>query len=253
MVAAERNQDADFNNSYILVQKLKLRRNYKMKTIYGVKINTPINQKLKNGQTMYDWIVRKNCYPAFCMRTLCGENKVTAKEIDFLKSKHCKIGFVLNGLTEAEVSGANGVGSAEKAMEAVLELGVPANIDVVIFAEIQPKWSVNHNWMISFAQALKIRGFIAGFIGNTDSSQNFNFDRQASHFAEFTENVNYLDAVFMATEPKQTGLLEKWTPYCPSAIRIEDVSFWGCSETCFDEINADNVYAKDEIALANLW
>ena len=107
-----------------------------MKIIYGVKMNTPINRKLKNGHTMYDWIVRKKCYPAFCMRALAGEDKITAEEAEFLKSKGCKIGFVLNDLTEAEVSGINGTPAAERAAAAALEAGAPADSGIALFAEI---------------------------------------------------------------------------------------------------------------------
>lgn len=31
------------------------------------------------------------------MRTLSGENKITAEEIEFLKEKDCKIGLVIRG------------------------------------------------------------------------------------------------------------------------------------------------------------
>ena len=142
-----------------------------MKTIYGVKSNTPITEKLKNGHTMYDWVVRKKCYPAFCMRTLAGENKITAEEIEFLKAKGCKIGLVIRDLTEAEVSGINGTEVAIKAVETAKELGVPQNSGIALFAEIKPEWSVNHNWMFSFAGSLNAQGFVAGFIGNPDSSK----------------------------------------------------------------------------------
>lgn len=224
-----------------------------MKIIYGVKMNTPINRKLKNGHTMYDWIVRKKCYPAFCMRALTGENRVTAEETEFLKSKGCKIGFVLNDPTEAEVSGINGTPAAERAAAAALEAGAPADSGIALFAEIKPEWSVNHNWMISFASELKAKGFAAGFIGNTDSSKNFNFDRQASHFAEATKDINYLDAVFAAAEPKTDIVPEEWAPYCPSAMEKEDMSFWLCGETVFGEIKADDVYARDDKVLVNMW
>ena len=224
-----------------------------MKTIYGVKSNTPITEKLKNGHTMYDWVVRKKCYPAFCMRTLAGENKITAEEIEFLKAKGCKIGLVLNDLTEAEVSRTNAASAVERAVSSALELGIPAKSGIALFAEIKPEWSVNLNWMFSFAGSLNAQGFVAGFIGNTDSSKNFNFDRQASHFADFTKADNYLDTVFMATEPKQIAVPEKWEPYCPSAMEREDMSFWVCGETSFGEIKAEDVYARDEKALVSLW
>ena len=49
-----------------------------MKTVFGVNSATPINKKLKNGYTMYDWVMRQKGFPAFCMRTLCGADKITA-------------------------------------------------------------------------------------------------------------------------------------------------------------------------------
>ncbi len=224
-----------------------------MKTIYGVKMETPINKKLKNGHTMYDWVTRKNCFPFFCMRTLAGNDKITVEEIEFLKSKRCKIGLVLNNLSEAEISAASGANSAIRAVSAAMKLGVPTNAGIALFAEIKPEWSVNHNWMLSFAQNVKAHGFVAGFIGNTDSSKNFNFDRQASHFANAARNVHFFDAVFMATEPKLVTAPNKWIPYCPSAMDPMDMSFWACGITSFDEVKAENVYSRDENALANLW
>ncbi len=224
-----------------------------MKTIFGVNSVTPINKKLKNGHTMYDWVVRKNCYPAFCMRTLTGDNKIIPEEIEFLKAKGCKIGLVFNDLTEKEVSAISGVLSAERAVNAALELGVPVNTGIVLFAEIKPEWSVNHNWMISFASTLKAKGFVAGFIGNTDSSRNFNFDRQTGHFVKATKDMNCFDAIFMATEPRIDDVPKEWLPYCPSDIEAEDISLWSCGETAFDEVKVHNVYARDEKALMSLW
>ena len=224
-----------------------------MKTIYGVKMNTSINSKLKNGYTMYDWVMRQKCFPSFCMRTLTGDSKITAEEIGFLKNKGCKIGLVLNDLTEAEVSGINGTPAAERAAESALEAGVPANSGIALFAEINPEWSVNHNWMISFAQTLANNGYLPGFIGNTDSSKNFNFDRQASHFVQATEEVNRFGAVFMATEPKRDTPPEEWTPYCPSAMQPEEIQLWACGKTTFDQIEADDVYARDETVFNYMW
>ncbi len=176
-----------------------------MKTIFGVNSVTPINKKLKNGHTMYDWVVRKNCYPAFCMRTLTGDNKIIPEEIEFLKAKGCKIGLVFNDLTEKEVSAISGVLSAERAVNAALELGVPVNTGIVLFAEIKPEWSVNHNWMISFASTLRAKGFVAGFIGNTDSSKNFNFDRQTGHFVKATKDMNCFAAANFRPQTKSAS------------------------------------------------
>ena len=89
-----------------------------MKTVFGVSSATPINKKLKNGYTMYDWVMRQKGFPAFCMRTLSGADKITAEEIAFLKDKDCKIGLVIRDLTEAKVSATNGTQDALKAIEA---------------------------------------------------------------------------------------------------------------------------------------
>ena len=224
-----------------------------MKTIFGVSSATSINKKLKNGYTMYDWVKRQKCFPAFCMRTLCGEGKVTAEEIEFLKEKDCKIGLVIRDLTEAQVSGVNGTEDALKGVKAAKELGVLQNIGIALFAEIKPEWSVNHNWMISFAQTICANGYVPGFIGNTDSSKNFNFDRQCSHFVQATKDVNCFSAVFMATEPKLDSEPQEWAPYCPSALEPEDISLWCCGTTTFDFTHVEDVYAKDEKVLVNMW
>lgn len=122
-----------------------------MKTIFGVNSATPSNKRLKNGYTLFDWIMRQKCFPEFCMRTLCGEDEITAEEIEFLRTKDCKIGLVIRDLTETEISGVNGTEQAIRAVSRARELGVPENAGIAIFAEINPEYSINHNWMISFA------------------------------------------------------------------------------------------------------
>ena len=224
-----------------------------MKMIFGVNSATSINKKLKNGYTMYDWVKRQKCFPAFCMRTLCGEESITVEEMEFLKSKNCKVGLVIRSLTETKVSGTYGTEDALKAIAAANKLGVPANAGIALFAEIKPEWSVNHNWMITFAQTISANGYVPGFIGNTDSSKNFNFDRQCSHFVQATKESNHFGAVFMATEPKCKGVPKAWEPYCPSALESEDMQLWSCGTTTFDLIRVEDVYAKDEKVLAKMW
>lgn len=202
---------------------------------------------------MYDWVMRQKCFPAFCLRTLSGENQITAEEIAFLRARDCKIGLVIRDLTEAQVSGVNGTEQALKAVETAKELGVPQNEGIALFAEIKPTWSVNHNWMISFAQAVSANGYVPAFIGNTDSSKNFNFDRQCSHYVQATRNVNYFGALFVATEPKRGMMPESWKPYCPSELEPEDMHFWSCGKTVFGEIEVEDIYAKDDKVLANMW
>ena len=224
-----------------------------MKMKFGVHSATPINKKLKNGYTMYDWVMRQKGFPAFCMRTIDGDDKLTAKEIAFLKDKDCKIGLVMGNLTEAKVSTMNGTKDALAAVEAAKALGVPQGKGIALFAEIKPEWSVNHNWMISFARTVKTNGYMPGFIGNTDSSKNFNFDRQCSHFVHATKGANCFGAVYMATEPKCKKRPNAWAPYCPSALQPADISLWCCGTTTFDTIQVENIYAKDEKVLEIMW
>ena len=224
-----------------------------MKTIFGVSSEIPINRRLKNGYSMFDWVKRQKCFPAFCMRTLSGEDKITTEEIEFLKAKDCKIGLVIRDLTEAKVSGVNGTEDALKAVEVAKKLGVPQNEGIALFAEIKPEWSVNHNWMISFAQTVFANGYIPGFIGNTDSSKNFNFDRQCSHYVQATRDAECFGAIFMATEPKLDSMPEEWTPYYPSALEPEDMHLWCCGTTTFDFIEVEDVYAKDEKVLEKMF
>lgn len=224
-----------------------------MKTIFGVSSLMPINKRLKNGYTMYDWIMRQKGFPSFCLRTLSGEDSIAAKEIEFLNEKNCKIGLVVRDLTEAKVSKWDGEKEALEAIEAAKALGVPENKGIALFAEIKPEWSVNHDWMVSYARTLFNNGYIPGFIGNTDSSKNFNFDRQCSHYIQTTKKDNYFNVVIMATEPKCTGTPTGWLPYCPSELNPEDMHLWMCGTTTFDLIHVDDVYAKDEKVIENMW
>ena len=50
-----------------------------MHTIFGVNSVTPLSKKLKNGHTVYDWVTRQKCFPAFCMRTLSRIDDVYAR------------------------------------------------------------------------------------------------------------------------------------------------------------------------------
>ena len=224
-----------------------------MKTKFGVDSATPINKRLKNGYTMYDWVMRQKGFPSFCMRTLSGDGKLTSEEIEFLRAKDCKIGLVIRDFTEAMISTYNGTKDALKAIEAAKELGVPQNSGIALFVEVRPEWSINHNWMISFAKTLSENGYIPGFIGNTDSSKNFNFDRQTSHYVKATKKAGRFGAVFMATEPKCKSMPENWEPYCPSALSPDDIDLWCCGTTTFDNVQVCDVYAKNKEMLEKMW
>ena len=221
-----------------------------MKNYFGVSSLTPANQKLKNGYTMFDWVMRQHCFPAFWGR---GLSNLTLEEVDFLKNKQCKIFLLVDGLTELAVSRSNGVEDALKAVETAKALGVPQNENITLFVKIESDWSVNHNWMISFAHTLSANGYTPGFIGNTDSSKNFVFDRQCGHFVNATGADHQFGAIYGATEPKREGAPEEWPPYCPSVLKQEHIGLWFCDTTSFDELVVDDVYARDENVLAIMW
>ena len=158
-----------------------------MSLIYGTDSAMPANTRLTNGYNLYEWVMRKSCFPSFWGRSLTGERRITAEEIEFLRSKRCKIALVIRDLNEQEICQNDGTHSAIKAVEAAKNAGVPQNKGIALFAYIPSEWSVNHNWMTSFAGNLLNNGYIPGFIGNTDSSKNFNFDRETQiSFTLFT-------------------------------------------------------------------
>lgn len=102
----------------------------------------------------------------------------------------------MDDLTEAGISTNNGLPDALRTIQAAQELGVPVQQEIAIFANIRDDWSVNHNWMILYVQILQENGYVPGFIGETDSSLNFNFDRQCSHYVQSTRPVGQFDAVY---------------------------------------------------------
>lgn len=224
-----------------------------MEIIFGVNSIMSSNQKLKNGYTMYDWVVRQRCFPEFWGRTLIGENVITTEEIEFLRSRKCKIILVVRDLTEASICRDSGSDDALRAIEAAKTLGVPQNKEIMLLAEVNPEWSINHNWMLSFAYTLDTYGYVPGFIGNTDSSLNFNFDRQSSHYIQALGNKKPFETIFGALEPRIYDMPEIWSPYCPSALNPEDMNLWACGRTTFDEFYIDDVYAKDEKVLKYMW
>ena len=202
---------------------------------------------------LYDWVMRRNSFPAFWGRDLDGENAITQEEVAFLKDKQCRIALIVRDLTEEAVSAVDGRADGLRAVEEAKELGVPQEAGIALFAEIRSDWSVNHNWMMTFAQALAENGYIPGFIGNTDSSKNFNFDRQCSHYVQATADMGQFGALYWATEPREEGEPEEWAPYCPSALLPEDMSLWRRGVISFDSLEVNEEYGRDEALLENLW
>ena len=216
-----------------------------MKAVFGINSDYSANKRLTNGYTLYDWEVRQYGFPSFWLRTLSGENAITDEEIMFLHSRECKIGVVIRHFNERTVSKSNGSSEANEIISFVSNKTIPQFENKAIFVEVQPDWSINHNWMISFAQVLFHNGFITGFIGNTDSSKNFNFDRQYSHYIHATNSVNHFGTIICATEPKCESIPEIWAPFAPSAIEPEEVDMWECHNNYYKTIKSALVFIKD--------
>lgn len=211
------------------------------KFIFGVKSDIPANTKLTNGYTLFDWAVRKNEVPSFWTRNISGKNCLSKEEIRFLTSKKCKILLFFNDLTELEVSGSNGQPAAARAINALKEMGIPVNKNIAVLAEIKDDWTVNRNWMYSFAKELQRNGYNYGFIGNTDSSDNFSFDKEFSH-----EGIIGISPILYATKPEITEDIYEWVPYAPSALIPEDVHFWQNKTLNMNNVEYKTVYAREK-------
>ena len=224
-----------------------------MAYVFGVDSVYPANIKLKNGYTLYDWVVRKNCFPAFWGRSLAGEHAITKEEVEFLHQRNCKVIPIVNHLNAASIRAQDAIRDLPEIIAAGKKLDIPQDEGVTIFAEIPGDQWVNHNWMISYAFNLINKGYLAGFIGNTDSSVNFNFDREASHYVAATEFLSDYKTTFWATEPKSDRAPEKWSPYCPSELNPEDMDLWRTGKITFDGIVVNENYIRDLSLLNYMW
>ena len=224
-----------------------------MTTIFGVTSAVSAEKQLTNGYKLYDWVVRMNSFPAFWGRNISGEGALTKEEVEFLHKKKCKIPLVFNDLTETDVSTNNGTMDALRGVEAAKALGVPQNKGIAIFVEFGSDWSLHHNWMMSYAQAIERNGYVPGFIGNTDSSKNFNFDRQCSHYVQATGDVNEYGAIYWATEPKSYCEIKEWNPFSPSALSADRIGLWSVGQIKLNNISANTTYAHDASLLKHMW
>lgn len=226
-----------------------------MKILYGVSGEHPANIKLTNGYDLFHWVMRMSSPPSFWGRNMAGENRLTKEEIDFLHKNYCGIALIYNGLTEAEVSEKNGVEDGLRAVGAARSLGVPANKDIALFAEIGEEFSINHNWMIGFANAILDNGYIPGFIANTDSSKNFNFGRQCSHYTQFMKDIARKSTAYWATQPKNEKVPTEWAPFCPSQLTPQNMDVWRTAKQINygEDITVTTDYIKDESFDRFIW
>lgn len=224
-----------------------------MAAIFGADSKCPANTSLSNGYDLYSWVMRKGGFPAFWGRAITGGNSITEEEVKFLQEKKCKVALYFDDLTETGVSSMDGTEDALRAIEGAKALGVPADKGIAIFAVLGEDWSVNHNWMISFASVAGSNGYVVGFIGNTDSSKNFNFNRQCGHYVRATKEVEYFGALFGATEPKTGKEAAAWMPYYPSDMSANEIALWQNGVISCDGVSANTTYAYDESVLSYMW
>ena len=224
-----------------------------MKTNFGVKSTLPANYKLSNGYNLYEWVMRKKCFPSFWGRPISGDNAIDLNELEFFQQKQCKVMLVFDDFNELDIASSDGTNSAIKAINAAIDLGIPQNDKYAIYVIVPSDWCINHNWMISFAETLSSHGYIPAFVGNTDSSDNFNFDRETSHYVQALSENNLFETVFGATEPKVNGSPETWTPYCPSAFKQSDIKLWICDEMSFNDIKIPCIYVRNMNTLDNMY
>ena len=211
----------------------------------------PASTKLTNGYTLYDWVMRMSCYPSFWGRDITGARKITREEVDFLKGKNCKIAFLVRDLKEEDIAQNDASESSVRVISAAKALGIPQNQGIALFAEFASDYSVNHNWMIGYAVNLINNGYIPGFIGNTDSSLNFNFDRQCSHYIQATKDKDEYHALYWSTEPKYSFEPQMWGPYAPSQQLPKDMHLWRYGGIDFHSIHASKSYIKDSSVLTH--
>jgi len=225
-----------------------------MAMLYGVNSTKSAITKLLDGQDLFTVVMRQKGFPAFWGRSLSGVDRITKEEKEYLESKNCKVVLIFDELTEAQVSARNGVDDAMRAIKAAQELGVPANQNIALFADIKSDWSVNYNWMSSYAKTLADNGYVPGFIGNTDASTNFNFNRQTNQYVQSMAEIARGKTVYWATEPQAGGEPRKWSPYSPAALTPNHIGLWRTGgQVKYGNSIAKINYVRDKSVMNFMW
>ena len=221
--------------------------------IYGADSKHSADTMLTNGYTLYDWVMRMSCFPSFWGRNISGVGALTEREIIFLKNRKCKIACIFDELIEEIIASNDGNTDGLKAVNAAKTLGIPQNKGIVIFVNVPSQWNVNHNWMISFAETVIKNGYKVGFIGNTDSSDYFNFDRQASHYYGAVGTNPDFPTLYWSKRPKYDFEPNIWAPFAPSALLPNDMDLWQYGTVAFHGIKAHKCYAKNKLVTSAFW
>lgn len=135
-----------------------------MQKMFAVSTRARTNVKITDKYCLFDKIKKRMGTPLFLARTISSNERMYDSEVEFLREKQCNILLIYNGLKKDRIKGKYGYADALGAAISAQELGaIPFN-RIVIFAEIEPKWTVNLRWMNSYIEELLKFGYIPGFI-----------------------------------------------------------------------------------------
>ena len=221
--------------------------------IFGVDSRLESNTVLTNGFQVYDWVVRKNRYPQFWGRQICGDYRISREEIDFLHGKNCKIAMLYSGVTEHSACTQYGAEDGVKAIHAAQDMGAPEAQGLAIFAQLRPDWQVWENWIYGYAHTLWNAGYIPGFMANTDCSKNFSFDRSYNRFLQMIAEEEPIHSLVWASEPKQPEYPDVWKPFCPSDITPADIVLWQSDVIYYNDFVINVDFLRDETLVDHFW
>lgn len=224
-----------------------------MRTVFGVYSATPMHKKFKNGYTMYDWVKRQKDTPEFCIRTLCGKNKITAEEIEFLRDKNCKIGLAFCDRTDMDFADSDGVKDATWVLSALKEWGVPKNEGILVFVKLDTEYTANYRWMTLFASVLNYSGYIAAFIGPRDLYENVFLDNQIKYYYLSKKKEPEFPSALVSTDSKLSDETKQRLSNSQFVTGNIGLDSWMCGTITFDGIQVDNIYSNNEIILQKMW
>lgn len=188
--------------------------------IFGIESTYPSNGKLTNGYRLFDWVMRKQDVPRFWLRGITGEYGVTREEMAFLKSERMQDRFGSERPYGADrIAKRSRAGSAARARSLATAAGTLVFGDCAfcaLCAELEHEPQLG--WL-SFAYTLCENGYIPGFIGNTDSSKRFRFDRECGHYKHASEADSRFGALFGATEPESDAPRKAGHRFVPPTLR----------------------------------
>lgn len=221
-----------------------------MSFLFGAQSDCPVTQRLINGYNLFDWIMRKNCFPAFWGRNILGATPISEHEITFLHNNNCKIMPIINDLKEIWVGSDDpdeGTEDALRAVEAAIKLSIPHNCDITLFAHIHSTWEPTYGWLTGYAKTIADNGYVPGFIFGINNpifypDSNFikKVKKQRCHIVSCTDS------------PPIQGELASW---CDNTEKSnpENILLLRTGTTKLGNVEAHHIYAKNSSVLNHMW